>query len=386
MRKSKGLTRWIGAATLAAAGYASCSAPFDPPAFVSSLRVLIVSNHATGPVNDADNDGNGDDDVDGDGALTPADIVLGDVGSYARPGETVTFRMQYADGREVEQGQSLAPILVTWIGGCWNPPGNDYYGCYASLGERFAGLQGGSLPPEVAIGPGLTEFSVTVPDDVLAAVGQPATGPRVALGFVFFIVCAGELRFVQQEGDTEAGAFPLGCFDQEGRELGPDGFVPGYTQVYVFEDGRRNGNPVVTGLSVDDAVLAADAPVPTIPLCNVTEDERRKSGCSAIDEFTECETMEFDVQIPDDIAEVDADAVGADGEQLREVVWVSYYADGGDFDSPTKLLSDAQDGIQGDHQTEWVPPDQPGLYTIWAVVRDNRGGSSIVQQLVQVDP
>lgn len=362
--------RWGAAVLLAGSAYAACSAPFDPPDQINSLRVLLVRVDAL------------DGDVDGDGQPDPTPTP---VGAYARPGETVTFKMQYEDGREVDSDQSVTPVLVGWIGGCWNPPGNDYYGCYEVLGDKLQGLDQGTLPPEVAFAPGLTEFSVTVPTDVLDEVGEPdAGGPRVAQGFVFFLVCAGTLGPVAQSGDTEAGSFPIGCFDQSGRELGAEGFVPGYTQVFVFDDGRRNGNPIVTGLSYDGTVLAPDAPTPQIRRCDVSEDERRKSGCAAIDEFTECTTVTFDVAVPDDVAEVDPDAVDPEGEPLREVVWVSYYTDGGQFDSATKLVSDASDGIQREHETVWVPPEEPGTYTIWAVVRDNRGGSSIVQQLVNV--
>ncbi|MBL9024664.1 MAG: hypothetical protein JNL21_20885 [Myxococcales bacterium] len=362
--------RWGAALALAGSAYAACSAPFDPPDYINTLRVLLVRVDTL------------DADIDADGVPDPTPTP---VGSYARPGETVTFKMQYADGRDFDSTQSVAPVLVAWIGGCWNPPGNDYYGCYEVLGQRLQGLQAGELPPEVAVAPGLTDFSITVPTDVLDAVGEPdAGGPRVAQGFVFFLVCAGTLGPVQQSGDTEAGSFPIGCFDGSGRELGAEGFVPGYTQVFVFDDGRRNLNPVVTGLSYDDQVFAADAPPPQIQRCAVSEEERRKSGCAATDEFTECTTVTFDVAVPDDVAEIDPGALDPNGEPLREVVWVSYFTDGGQFDSATKLVSDSAKGIQRGHETAWVPPEEPGLYTVWAVVRDNRGGSTIVQQLVEV--
>ncbi len=339
----------LAAVALVGAHAASCSAPFDPPAYVNSLRVLAVQIDKP----------------------------------YANPGDTVTFRMTYADGRDLPADEQVAPILVTWVGGCFNPPGKSYYGCYETLGELFGGLSSGQLPPEIAIGPGLTEFSVVVPGDVLANIGEPDAGPKVALGFVFFLVCAGELRPVEQAGETAAGAFPIGCFDPSGRELGAEGFVPGYTQIYVFEDGRLNQNPTVNAFTVDGQVFAPDQTA-TARVCDVTPDERRQAGCAAIDEFTECETVTLDVDVPADVAEADPDALDADGKQLREVVWVSYFADGGDFESETKLVSDAAKGLQKGHDTKWVPPDEPGLYTLWAVVRDNRGGSQLVQQLVTV--
>jgi hypothetical protein len=336
-----------GAAALFGAP-ASCSAPFDPPSLVNSLRVLGVEIDKP----------------------------------YAEPGDEVTFTMYYTDPRVQE---SVVPTLIVWVGGCWNPPGKQYYGCYESLGQVFSGLsEGGPLPEGlIAAGVNLTEFKVTVPDDAVSSLADPDTGPKVGIGFVFFILCAGELRFVEQEGETAAGSFPLGCFDGSGAPVGPEGFLPGYTQVYVFEDGRTNANPVVNALTVDGDPYAPETP-PTVPRCDVSAEERRKSGCAATDEFTECEAVEIDVDVPDDIAEIDPEAVDIEGDPLNEVVWVSYFADGGDFQSGIRLVSDAREGIQGEHHTEWVPPDEVGTYTIWAVVRDNRGGSRVLSQLVQV--
>src|SRR5262249_40406118 len=61
---------------------------------------------------------------------------------------------------------------------------------------------------------------------------------------------AGKIGPVPPSGTGKAGSFPFGCFDPDGNQLGPDSFVPGYTQVYAFEDGRVNANPRVLDLDI----------------------------------------------------------------------------------------------------------------------------------------
>ncbi len=48
-------------------------------------------------------------------------------------------------------------------------------------------------------------------------------------------------------------------------------------------------------------------------------------------------------------------------------------------------MSDANKGYIGDHAVKWIPPAEPGVATITAVLRDARGGSSVVQRLVRVE-
>src|SRR5690606_28852125 len=107
--------RWFLAAALAAGGYASCSAPFDPPALVNSLRVLQVQVNALEPTNDENRDGLPDNDIDGDGDKDPDDYTTQPVGAYANPGETVSFSMVYADGRDQTEVETSGPPLITWI-------------------------------------------------------------------------------------------------------------------------------------------------------------------------------------------------------------------------------------------------------------------------------
>ncbi len=328
----------------------ACSTPFDPPSVVNALRVISVEIDKP----------------------------------YALPGDTVNFDMTLADGRGSEDLSDVTNIL--WIGGCVNPPGGSYFGCYESLGPLFAQVAEGGLPPEGLIGggPGVTQFSFDIPEDILDEVPEPNYGPKIGSAFVFFIACGGEFRAVEQSGDTSASFFPIGCFDDEGRQLGSESFIPGYTQVFVFEDERSNANPPVSGLLVDDALLEADAVI-TAKVCPIAIEDRQRTGCAAPDEFTECEPLTIDVEVPDDAAETDPEAQDVEGNALNEVLWVSYFASGGQFETDVKLVADASDGVLDERETRWVPPEEPGIYSIWAVVRDNRGGSTMVTHVVQVD-
>ncbi len=323
-----------------------CAAPFDPPGLVNSLRVLSV-------------------DIDR---------------PYANPGETVTLTMNFFDGRDT--GGEFTPVSIVWLGGCFNPPGNQYYGCYEPLGALFESLSTGSPPPDGLIGFGPV-FELALPDDLVSSADQPASGTRYGTAYVFFLACAGEVRPVAQEGDTEAGAFPIGCFDSDGRQLGAEAFVPGYTQVYAFEDARENPNPPVAGLLWDEELLEPDA-IPTVQRCLVSDEDRKQMGCAATDEFTECTTVTLDIDVDENVADVDEESVDAEGNPLKEVVWVSYFATAGAFESEIKLVNDAKEGLQTERTTKWVPPVEAGLYEIWSVTRDNRGGSTTIRHTVEV--
>jgi hypothetical protein len=85
------------------------------------------------------------------------------------------------------------------------------------------------------------------------------------------------------------------------------------------------------------------------------------------------------------VAEVDPDSTGVDGQPLDEVVWVNYYAEAGEFDGAVRLVNDAAEGYVEEHATVWVPPEEPGRYSLWAVVRDSRGGSQTLQRYVDVE-
>ena len=133
-RGSRSLRRSLllgGIALICGLTSGSCAVPFDPIGLVNSVRVMSVDVNTLDLATEDANDFSGG-------------------GSYARPGDTVRLTMTAYDGRE----SGGEPLTIVWIAGCFNPPGNQYYGCYQQLGEVFASLSGGGPPPAGLIGTG----------------------------------------------------------------------------------------------------------------------------------------------------------------------------------------------------------------------------------------
>jgi hypothetical protein len=342
------------ALTIGPAVGAGCQPGFDPPSKVATLRVLAVQ------------------------ADKP----------YAKGGETVTFDMTYTDGLDRDNQR---PVQIAWIGGCFDPKGDLYYNCYAQLGPTLAAAgsmtAGQGLPAEldgvIGVGP---KFSITLPEDIVTRRPKPDQGPRYGTAFVFFMACAGKLGPAPATTEGRAGSFPIACFDDTGKQLGAESFVPGYTQLYAFEDERTNENPRIDSITWDGNVIPEDTTkIPTLKACPLTDDDRRVQGCAKKQAEESCTTYNLRVEVPRDVAELDPEAKTKDGEALREVVWVNYYVEAGDLSGDVALLSEASSGYNDDHGVTWLPPDAPGLYSIWTVVHDNRGGTSVLRRFVNVE-
>jgi len=355
----KRLRRWV-LASLGCVGVAiSCAPGFDPPSTVNGLRVLGI---------DADK-------------------------PYANPGDTVTLRMTVTDGLRDAEGKPR-PLQIAWIGGCFDPPGDQYILCLPQLIETFQSLGNGGTSeflglsiatPEQDGEPSAHAFSVELPTDIVSRRPVPAEGPHYGIAYVFFAACAGTLA-PASFGNDEVPEFPLQCLDADGNPQGPESFVPGYTQIYAFGDGRTNANPPTTALTLDGAELPTDpADAPVIPHCDVTAEERRAaSGCAKEDLLASCTEYKLAAVVPD-VAESILESNGATGGALREAVWVSYFTDRGNLDSPIRLVSDATKGFQPEFEATWLPPSEPGLVSVWAVTRDQRGGQSVRRGWVRVE-
>jgi hypothetical protein len=313
---------------------------------------------------------------------------------YANPGDEVTFQMTYDDGY-VTAGDPDAgprPLEILWLGGCFDPEGDEYALCYSQIAAELSNPGMGA-----DVGAGLT-FSITLPEDIISRRPQPPAGdPYYGIAYVFFAVCAGTIKPVpagaggagESGGGGAVASFPLGCFDASGNQLGADSFVPGYTQVYAFADGRTNHNPVVLGLAITgteaDAAPFGTPALPEVELCDVSEEDRRApAGCGRQNALTSCISYDLDVIVPRDVAEVDPSGKQADGQPLHEAVWVDYFADQGDINSTVALVSDATLGIQKGYDTLWTPPPTPGPAKLWAVVHDSRGGVTPFERTVLV--
>lgn len=341
----------LSGALLAAYVAPACATSFDPPSDINTLRVISV-------------------DIDK---------------PYSLPGEEITMKMNFVDGLDRENER---PIQITWLGGCFDPEGDAYYNCYEPLADILEQIQSGEVPPDglVAQGVNLDTFKLKIPEDIVTRRPRPPAGPYTGLSIVFFTACAGQVRPIPPEGEGAAGSFPLGCFDEDGNRLGPESFIAGYTQITTFEDERQNPNPTVESLDLAGEPMPEDfAEAPRAEVCDVSDTERARSGCAATDEFAECTTYTLKVKVPKDVADDDPESTGLDGEQLKEVVWVSYFADGGNLDGDSKLVSDASKGYQDGHEVTWVPPTEKGTYRLWAVVRDSRGGSTTIERFVVVE-
>jgi hypothetical protein len=308
--------------------------------------------------------------------------------SYAAPGETVTFEMTFHDGYVDPKDPEAGPrnVQIVWLGGCFNPAGDAYYECYSQLATVFQGLSPDGPPPSGLVGFGPL-FSITMPGDIVASRPKPPTGPHYGIAYVFFAACAGTLEVVPPDSSGNAGAFPLGCFDADGNRLGAESFVPGYTQVYAFDDGRRNTNPAVKAMTLDGKPLSEDFTLaPAVKRCTVPEDDRLgPPACGKEDPFTACEAYDLDIDVEAAVADVDPDGKTEDGKPLREVVWVDYFADQGDFDADVSLVNDATTGLVDKHKVRWIAPREKGLVSLWAVLHDSRGGSTVLPRYVRVE-
>lgn len=362
----------LGAAALfGPAAFSGCAVNFSPPGKINSLRVIAVTTDKPyiEPI--------------------PAEECAADPERC-----TVNFEMEVHDGLGDANGDPR-PINILWIGGCFNPQGDQYSLCifpalaiFDQSKDAIDAIKDGEtpqFPPGLPVGLG-AKFSMMVPD-IVSSREPPQFGPHYGIGYVFFLACAGYFGLLDED-PSAAGNFPIGCFDYEtGKPQGAESFVPGYTQIYSFADGRLNQNPPILGLTIDGEEIPEDLDeIPTIPRCDVPPDERNQpASCTREDPFTACKAYEIQVEVPEDVGEVDPDAKGDQGQQLTETVWVNYATDTGDFSSDIKLINDPQTGYQEEHKVQWIAPAEPGLATIWAVVRDARGGSSMVVRYVRVE-
>ena len=359
-------------ALVAPAVTSGCGGGFDPISKVDGLRVLAVAVSRE---------------------PTAADPTTG--GSYAHPDDKVTFTMTSYDGF-IDPANPDAPtrkLQIVWLGGCVDPDGDAYYACVPQLAdvvnEAAADLAAGKLPAEGARYGFGDRFTLTLDADIVSRRPRPIVGSHYGIAYVFFAVCAGFVGPVAPDSFGSAGSFPVGCFADKERtvRLGADSFVPGYTQIYVFEDGRINADPPVKALMFDGkSVNEGPGNALSVPRCSVDDDTRTApASCSKTDPFTTCTPVNIDIVADATVADDDPEGTTQDGKLLKEVVWVDYFSDKGDFDDDVRLVNDATTGLIADHSTNWIAPQEPGLTSIWAVVHDARGGVTTLQRYIKVE-
>jgi hypothetical protein len=336
---------WLLAA-LALSTSVGCGANFDPSNEIKSLRVLGVKKDKP----------------------------------YAQPGDTVNLQMLWTDPKGHDQ------VQTAFIGGCVNPPGDLYYGCFDAFGSSAA-------PGNVPFSFGDT-FSLTLPTDIISGRQGPIRPgqARYGLYIVFFALCGGTLS-LDPDADPTAG-LPLRCLDADGNPLGSDDFVVGYSSIYSFE-GVSNENPSFT-LDADGSVAfqVASASVPSdcvgeacqgAPVAEVDCDatpERCIEAC-ADDGDPGCPTIDVAPAIAE---KIEKDQVSSDlfRTNVTEQMWVNYYVDHGSINE-VRLVNDSNSGWNPKYRGQLRAPKDKGPLQIWAVVHDNRGGMDFTRVTLQVE-
>ncbi len=305
---------------------------------------------------------------------------------FAKPGETVTLEGLTTDARKEKTRAAKLywiPIL------CLNPPDDLYYLCFAPPGSASADAQaarlipisssspGGamassagvsganlfaSLPTGVDLAPFLPQgptFAFTMPED---SVQERKGIPPYGLAIVFNIACAGRVEFAARDASGGAQQVPVLCSDESGKRLPPSDYVIGIARVYAWAD-RVNTNPVVESLTAggNDVDLTA----------GITLDR-----CTSAKE-SECAENKIGLRVSEASWEPNPSEVTRDGE-LREQIWVDYYADLGTFDDEARLLFDTRQGRVSESDVKYRAPKDAADGTLWAVVHDNRGGAAWV--------
>jgi len=443
MSKSRSCNRRIGLAFAALALLLSatgCGADFDSQDVVKTLRVLAVQK---------------------DQPYAPPTT------DPANP-SVVNLSMLSYDPR-LEPGADPGSTERLWFSGCDDLPGDVYFTCLVrmyylwqaytavprnSLGEGeswspvddLAGMDPSQqadaafsvtqqinpgIPQELAvsylstyrIGSGYT-FQYSIPPLIIEnhQRSPDLSIPPFGLSLIFFTACTGHIELAPEWHNVDFGAqlrnatlgFPFICVEGKGQpgvdtggtQLGPDDFVAGYTQQFVYGDGSVNNNPVfengevtaATAFSFNDEYVKPTAYCidsacnpPTVPLAGVCSEDRdlpvdsRKfphvDACSG-----KCTAHALLPNLARDRNDDNVNfgqAEPAKGEQM----WIDYYADKGSLKHPVRLLRDALEGWSDDNRRDntWTAPGKPGPANIWAVVHDVRGGVSWAKLLVCVD-
>lgn len=308
----------LALALVHALALSACGMDFDPPSEVSTLRVLGVRADAP----------------------------------YAKPGTDVRLDALVYDGSAAAASRSAK---VTWLGACFDPPGDAFSACYGALDPSAITTNGDAA-------------TLALPADLISR-RATASGGSVPYGvaYAFFAACAGEVRPVPQS-QSPVGV-PFGCFDPAtGAPVGRDGFVAGYATVWA-SDVLTNANPVVSGASFAGAPATS-----TVSAARCTE--------SSVDD---CAGVPFAPFVDPSSAEDDWATTIPGHAVAKESLWVDYYASVGRFEKDVRVVNDPDAGWQSSYAGSWQPaPGFVGTAHLWAVVHDSRGGTTWIQQDVEV--
>ncbi len=304
---------------------------------------------------------------------------------YARPGERVTIDVLATDARK----DQTRPLKILWIPfTCMNPRDDLYYLCFAPPEVRGDAGQilptfdagassGGDLPSTDSLfRPGIDlssllpsgpTFSFTMPASAIQSRSTSDTPYGIAITFV--IACAGRVETVEPDPEGGPQQVPIACFDENGNRLPASDYVLGVTRVYAYEK-RINTNPQISNVTFDGQPVDVAKGI-SVDRCT----EEKKENCPK---------LKLGVSVPESSWEIQDDATTADGDPLREQIWVTYYGSTGVFGSDARLLYDSTGGLIDGSEVEYQASQVYEDGHIWAVVHDNRGGAEWVDFPVHV--
>jgi hypothetical protein len=310
---------------------------------------------------------------------------------YAKPGTHPTLDMLVVDG---SPARATRKSQIVWFHGCKNPNGDIFYECYPDLTQRLGAAFGGRAAPITKAIPGLVTLGTSavadVPADTLtsrppALPGAPVQG-RV---FVFFAACAGQVTY--DPAPPNSSGLPIRCVDpQTGDDLSADDFVYGYTPIFVF-DQLTNASPIITGVTFDGELVqtvTCDKGCPAKYACGPSNQCLPVLGVCHRTKSDDCGKFELKPLIDQASAEIDPISSALDQKQTRESIYVQYAAINGRFSADTgaAVVNDPNVGWNDDYGGKFMTyGSEPGVATLYAVVRDNRGGQawSSIDILVQ---
>ncbi|HEY3822109.1 MAG TPA: hypothetical protein VGL81_33320 [Polyangiaceae bacterium] len=317
--------------------------------------------------------------------------------AYAQPGSNVGLEVLAFDARPSQP----EPMQIYWLPFvCDDPTDDAYYACFQQLeggdagapaGDGGAGSAGlGALKPGVDLTPFLPtgpSYQFQMPSDVVTN-HTPVAGEAApyGLGILFNIACAGHLELVPLDPTSDnPQQIPLGCFDQNENQLGPDDWVLGFTRVYAFEPdaGITNNNPVISSIDVQGSPLTVTLQPNTSQI--YTTQAFTTSRCTA-SRRSDCPHVAIGPVVPSSSWETTQE-IDSNNNPEKEEIWADFYSTFGQFTGDASLLYDATKGSIGDPSVtdnQFLPPDDPGSGFIWIVVHDNRGGASWVTIPVDV--
>jgi hypothetical protein len=354
---------------LASAGFATCALAFTscaPSGFASETLIATVRVLAASAV--------------------PA---------YAQPGSQVNVQVLALDGRTSQP----EPMKIYWLPRellCTNPPDDAYYACFAGLqGKGDGGSPGGGTPaglgllqPGVDLTPFLPDagpsFDFTMPADIVSShTPVPGSPAPYGLAILFNVACAGHLQLLPVDPNNQnPQQVPLGCFDKNNNQLGPDDWVLGFTRVYAFEpDAGEDGGPITNENPVIASVDFQGSSLP-VTLAPGMSQAYVAQGITVPVCTGKCSSVNIGPIVPQSSWELmNPTLVDVHGNPQHEQIWADFYSSFGSFSGEAGLLYDASSGSLGGPSTtdnQFTPPDKAGTGSIWIVVHDNRGGASWV--------